>query len=204
MTDRVDLLSRVDDAPRVHFITLGCPKNEVDTDYMHGLLLSSGYSVTDDLAKADVAVLNTCGFIQDAVEESIAEALDLIEWREGALGRKLVMAGCMVSRYGGELSESLPEPDAYLTVKEATRLPDVLDQLLGIERQTRPAVPVVRRSGTHSHFAYLMISDGCRRQCAYCTIPLIRGPYESKPLATIAEEARLLVQSGAKEIILIG
>jgi len=204
MTDRIDLLSRVGDAPRVHFITLGCPKNEVDTDYMHGLLLSSGYTVTDDLAQADVAVLNTCGFIQDAVEESIAEALDLLEWRDGVLGRKLVMAGCMVSRYGGELSKSLPEPDAYLAVKEATRLPEVLDELLGIDRQAHPAIPTIKRSGTPSHFAYLMISDGCRRQCAYCTIPMIRGPYESKPLEAIVDEARLLVQNGAREIILIG
>lgn len=204
MTDRIDLLSRVGDAPRVHFITLGCPKNEVDTDYMHGLLLSSGYTVTDDLAQADVAVLNTCGFIQDAVEESIAEALDLLEWRDGVLGRKLVMAGCMVSRYGGELSKSLPEPDAYLAVKEAIRLPEVLDELLGIDRQAHPAIPPIKRSGTPSHFAYLMISDGCRRQCAYCTIPMIRGPYESKPLETIVDEARLLVQNGAREIILIG
>jgi len=176
----------------------------VDTDYMHGLLLSSGYTVTDDLAQADVAVLNTCGFIQDAVEESIAEALDLLEWRDGVLGRKLVMAGCMVSRYGGELSKSLPEPDAYLAVKEATRLPEVLDELLGIDRQAHPAIPTIKRSGTPSHFAYLMISDGCRRQCAYCTIPMIRGPYESKPLEAIVDEARLLVQNGAREIILIG
>jgi len=204
ITDRQRLRTQTNNGPRVYFVTLGCPKNEVDTDYMHGILLSSGYTVTDDFAQADVVVLNTCGFIQDAVEESIAEALALLEWRDGALGRKLVMAGCMVSRYGTGLSDSLPEPDAYISVKEADRLPRVLDLLFDIDRREDSPSTAIKRSGTPSHFAYLMISDGCRRQCAYCTIPLIRGSYKSKPLDNIVAEARFLVQSGASEIILIG
>lgn len=202
--DKQHLQTQTGNGPRVHFVTLGCPKNEVDTDCMRGILQSSRYTVTDDLTQADVAVLNTCGFIQDAVEESITEALELLEWRDEALGRKLVMAGCMVSRYGIDLSDSLPEPDAFIPVKRADCLPQVLDLLFGIDRKTYLPPAAIKRSGDPSHFAYLMISDGCRKQCAYCTIPLIRGPYESRPLGAIVAEARFLVASGASEIILIG
>ncbi len=191
--------------PHVHFVTLGCPKNEVDSQEMSGAVLSSGYGVTDDLGQAQVVVLNTCGFIRDAVEESVAEALELAEWRSLEEGRRLIVAGCMVSRYGDEFTESFPEADAVISLAERHKLPKVIASLIGSSIDVGVNhLAALRRLPTATPHAYLMISDGCDRACSYCTIPSIRGSYRSKTFDKVTEEADVLVRAGAKEVILIG
>lgn len=186
---------------RIHVLTLGCPKNEVDSDRMLALIGSSAYEIVDDLDDADIAVVNTCAFIQEAVEESIEVVLELTgEWRDAAPGRRVVVAGCMPSRYGSELQSALTEADAFIPVAEENGLLATLEDLTGV-----PATPAPGPRRTVSGpSAYLQISDGCFRRCSYCTIPGIRGPYRSMPLAEVVAEARLLAAGGAREIVLIG
>ncbi|MDP2181939.1 MAG: 30S ribosomal protein S12 methylthiotransferase RimO [Actinomycetota bacterium] len=186
---------------RIHILTLGCPKNEVDSDRMRALVGSSAYRLVDDLDDADVAIVNTCAFIQEAVEESIDVVLDLTgEWRDGAPGRRIVVTGCMPSRYGDDLGEALTEADALVPVAEESALLATVERLTGV-----PAAAAAGSTRTASGpSAYLQVSDGCFRRCTYCTIPGIRGPYRSAPLAALVAEARMLAGDGAREIVLIG
>jgi len=186
--------------PAVAFFTLGCPKNEVDSDKMRASVTGSAYRVADDLDDADVVVLNTCGFITDAVEESVAAALDLADWRDARPGRFLVVAGCMVSRYGEALAEAMPEADAFLPVSDESSLLSVIERLTGASPGTSGGP--WRTGGSVAE--YLQVADGCHRSCAYCTIPAIRGPYRSRPLPDLLAEASVLVDHGAKELVLIG
>lgn len=187
--------------PAIAFVTLGCPKNEVDSDRMAARVASSAYRLVDDPAEADVVVLNTCAFIEPATEESIAEAFWLTgEWRPARPGRKVVVSGCMPSRYGADLEAEMPEIDAFVPVAEETRLLAVLERLLGV-----PAEPAEGPTRTQpGSTAYLKVSEGCDRRCAYCTIPAIRGPFVSAPLASVLAEARLLIDGGARELVLVG
>lgn len=197
-------LGAVQPRPSAHFITLGCPKNEVDTERMRSVLHAAGYRLAEDLDSADVAILNTCGFISAAVEESIEEALDLAEWRDALPGRKLVLAGCMVSRYQAELDSQLPEIDVFVPVADERNLALVLDDVLGrTHRDPGEAIGAPLRISSGPS-AYLQLSDGCHRACAYCTIPAIRGPYRSRPLDEIVAEAKQLISLGARELVLIG
>lgn len=186
--------------PSIAFLTLGCPKNEVDSDRMRASVLASAYRLADDLDDADVVVLNTCGFITDAVEESVGAALDLAEWRDARPGRFLVVSGCMVSRYGDDLAAAMPEADAFLPVADEDSLPGVIAELTGSSPDDAPGP---RRTGG-AVSEYLQISDGCFRSCSFCTIPSIRGVYRSRALPELIDEASLLVSRGAKELVLIG
>lgn len=187
--------------PKLAFVTLGCPKNEVDSDRMAAAACSSGLLVTESLDDADVAVLNTCAFIQAATEESISEAFALAgEWRTARPGRKLIVAGCMVSRYGPDLAEAMPEPDAFLAVADEQTLPALVGELLDVEVQVVSGAARTPPGPT----AYLKVSEGCDRMCAYCAIPAIRGPFRSTPPAEVLDEARFLVEHGAKELVLVG
>jgi ribosomal protein S12 methylthiotransferase len=187
--------------PAIAFLTLGCPKNEVDSDRMRAAVLASDYRLADDLDDADVVVLNTCGFITDAVEESVGAALDLAQWRDAREGRHLVVAGCMVSRYGDELAAAMPEADAFVSVADESALLGVLERVTG--KSPGAAVPGVSRTGGNVS-EYLQVSDGCFRSCAYCTIPLIRGPYRSRTFEKLTDEAALLLGTGTRELVLIG
>ncbi|MCE5191438.1 MAG: 30S ribosomal protein S12 methylthiotransferase RimO [Actinomycetia bacterium] len=187
--------------PAISLITLGCPKNEVDSDRMSASLGSAGYRVTSELAEADVVVLNTCAFISEAVEEGIAAILELAEWKSGAPGRSIVVTGCLPSRYGDAVVPEFPEVDAFVQVAEETSLPQVISRLT--ETSNIPDSGGARRT-LPGPTAYLQIADGCHRHCAYCTIPAIRGPYKSVPLEEIVTEAAFLVGNGAKELVLIG
>lgn len=202
-----------DIALKVAFLTLGCPKNEVDTDRMRAEVAGSAYSVADDIDDADVMVVNTCSFITEATEESVGVVLEVAsEWVPTRPGRKLVVAGCMPSRYGDELATEMPEVDAFLPISQEGGLLDVLERLTGVA--ARRATGTAGTEGTatgatatrtlEGPSAYLQISDGCHRDCTYCTIPSIRGPYRSHPLDAIVAEAEELVALGALEIILIG
>jgi ribosomal protein S12 methylthiotransferase len=187
--------------PSVAFVTLGCPKNEVDTDRMRAAVAASAYRLEDDEAHADIVVVNTCSFISEATEESISAILDLVGDATGARERKLVVAGCMPARYGEDLATLLPEVSAFVPVAMEGSLLAVLEQLTGLPGAPDASAPSRTVSGAT---AYLQIADGCHRACSYCTIPAIRGPYASRPLADILGEARELVALGAREIILIG
>ncbi|MBN2848214.1 MAG: 30S ribosomal protein S12 methylthiotransferase RimO [Coriobacteriia bacterium] len=189
------------DAPAIAFVTLGCPKNEVDSDRMAASVASSAYRLTDDVNDADVVVLNTCAFIQPATEEAIGEAFELITaWRPLKDGRRVVIAGCLVSRYADELVSAMPEADAFVSVADEPGLLGVLEALTGVAADARPG-PTRTRPGTT---AYLKVSEGCDRRCAYCTIPSIRGPFVSAEPASVLSEARALVADGARELVLVG
>lgn len=186
----------------VHFVTLGCPKNEVDSDRMAASVAASAYVTVPDLDAADVAVVNTCAFIQDATEESLGTVLELAaEWKAARPGRALVVAGCLASRYGEQLADEMPEVDAFVPVADEDALVAVLERLTGQPAEASEGAAPRTPSGPS---AYLQVSDGCFRRCAFCTIPYIRGGYRSRPLADLEAEARLLVASGAKELVLIG
>jgi ribosomal protein S12 methylthiotransferase len=186
----------------VHFVTLGCPKNEVDSDRMAAAVSSSSYALTEDDESADVVVVNTCSFIQEAAEESIETVLRLAaEWKAARPGRTLVVAGCLPSRYGGDLTESMPEVDAFVPVADEAQLVELLEGLSGMPAEASEGPPRTSLSGPS---AYLQVSDGCFRRCTYCTIPFIRGGYASRLLPDLTAEARLLVEGGARELVLVG
>lgn len=188
--------------PVIHVMTLGCPKNEVDSDRMLASLRASSYRTTDELAEANVVVVNTCAFIQEATEESIQTVLALAgEWKAVAPERRIIVAGCMASRYGADLAEALVEADAFMPVAEEAHLIDRIAELTGV--MPLPTSTSSSRT-TPGPYAYVQVSDGCHRSCAYCTIPAIRGPYRSRPIEDIVAEATDLVDAGAKELILIG
>ncbi len=188
------------DVVRVSFITLGCPKNEVDSDRMRASVLASAYEVTASLDDADVAVLNTCAFITDAVEEAVDAILELASWKAAAPRRRLIVTGCLPSRYSGALAPELPEVDAFLSVTEESALVETIERLTGSSAAAAP--PPLRAEAPPS--AYLMISDGCDRRCSYCTIPSIRGPHRSTPLDALLDEAAHLIARGTRELVLVG
>jgi len=187
--------------PSICFQTLGCPKNEVDSDRMQAAVSSSALRLTADIDEADVAVLNTCAFISDAVEEAVSVILELAAWKAARAGRRIVVTGCLPSRYAGSLAHELPEVDAFVPVADEATLVAVIAQLTGTAVAAAGNVALRTIPGPT---AYLQVSDGCHRTCAYCTIPSIRGPYVSTPLQRIVEEARFLINAGAREIVLIG
>ena len=190
--------------PAIAFITLGCPKNEVDTDRMRAAVVASAYSLADDPETADIVVVNTCSFIRDATEESVATVLAVAtDWLPERKGRFVVVAGCMPSRYGDDLAEAMPEVAAFVPISEESQLLSVVERLTGVAADLScDSVPPSRTACGPS--AYLQVSDGCHRACAYCAIPAIRGPYVSRALADIVTEAAELVSLGARELVLIG
>jgi ribosomal protein S12 methylthiotransferase len=190
----------------VAFVTLGCPKNEVDSDRMAAAVAASGYRLVEDVGDAGVVVVNTCAFIQDATEESIETVMELSrEWVPACEGRHIVVAGCMVSRYGSDLEGELDEASAFVPVADEGSLLAVLERLTGIPAKTSAREDSQFPSRTaRGASGYLKVSDGCDRSCAYCAIPSIRGPHVSRPLDEIVTEAAELVSLGAIEIVLIG
>ncbi len=198
---------RAHGGPSFCLLTLGCEKNEVDSDRMRALLLEAGYAEVADAADASVCVVNTCGFLAEATAESLEAVLFAAE--EDAA---LVMCGCVPSRYEGELEQELPEVDAFLGVHEEDRIVEVVRGLVG-PAEIDPSRahdfasfegfdPLVLRT-TGQSVAFLKIAEGCNRRCAFCAIPLIRGPLRSREAKDIIREAKALVRSGAREIALI-
>ena len=198
--------------PRVYFRTLGCAKNQVDSEVMLGQLALAGCAIAEDLADADVAIVNTCSFIASAREESIEAILELAEERErGSLGA-LVVAGCLPQRYGAELARELPEVDAFVGTGQFQKIAQILadaraGRSMGVSVDAgRPHLydehsPRLLLGARHS--AYLKIAEGCDRVCAFCAIPGIRGKFQSRPLASIVAEARMLAEQGVREINVI-
>ena len=186
------------------YITLGCAKNEVDTDRMRSLLSAAGYDEVHDASEADVAIVNTCSFLASATSESIEATLELAEdAAEGARSCRIVMCGCVPSRYGSDLPEEIPEVSAFVRTDEEDGIVGVVDGVLGVERDIPSHVPAVKRT-VEGAVAYLKISDGCDRFCSFCAIPYIRGRYKSRSADSILAEARELVEGGVRELVLIG
>jgi ribosomal protein S12 methylthiotransferase len=200
----------------VHFRSLGCPKNRLDTEVMLGALALSGYALAERLEDADAVVVNTCSFIASAREESIAAILELAEQRETGRLRGLVVAGCLPQRYGADLARELPEVDAFVGTGDFPRIAEILDAALaGRDGRRRPEI-YVEAGRTHlydessprllvgpGHSAYLKMAEGCDRICAFCAIPGIRGRFQSRSLESVLAEARQLAAAGVRELNLV-
>lgn len=186
------------------YITLGCAKNEVDTDRMRALLDATDYQEVDSAQDADAVVINTCSFLASATSESIETTLALAEEvKEGVRAARIIMCGCVPSRYGDQLPQELPEVSAFVRADEEDGIVAVVDEVLGVERDMPSFIPNIKRT-VEGSVAYVKISDGCDRFCSFCAIPYIRGRYHSRPADRIIAEARELVAGGVKEIVLIG
>ena len=190
-------------------ISLGCPKNQVDAEQMLGVLAGSGFEITSDQREADVIVVNTCGFIESAKEESIEAVLDAAKMKTEGRCTRVIIAGCLAQRYKADLLKEFPEADAVIGTGEVRRIGEICTQALGSKEQifdvSEPTMVygLPRLSTTPAHYRYLKIAEGCNNRCSYCAIPIIRGNFKSRPAASIMDEARSLVGEGAKEIILL-
>jgi ribosomal protein S12 methylthiotransferase len=187
----------------VSLITLGCPKNTVDSERMHRLLERNGYRVSEDATEADVVVVNTCGFIQPAKEESISTVLDAADLKTHGKCRGLIVTGCLAERYSTELVADLPEADIILGLADEKDIVSHCDRLLGNRRGGPLKGLDERHLLTPSHWAYLRISDGCDRMCTFCAIPGIRGKNLSVPIEELRTEAERLADNGCRELALI-
>ena len=192
---------------KVNIITLGCSKNTVDSEFLAGSLQQIGYKTYFDHIKNDceIVVINTCGFIGDAKEESINVILDQCEKkRRGRKKRILVVAGCLVERYKEELRTEMPEVDLWYGVHEWDSIASDIFQLDTTYTPSAVSIPLTQRIvSTPKHYAFLKISEGCDRHCSYCAIPLIRGRHKSRSIESLIDEAKILVNHGAKELIVI-
>ena len=194
------------DKKNILFVTLGCAKNEVDTDRMRALLFAQGFSEVDTPDEADIVLINTCSFLASATEESIETTLQIAEGTShGVRSLPIVMCGCVPSRYGSKLPEELPEVAAFVRADEEDGIVDVVSEVLGIERTPQSVIAAHGMLRTvEGASAYVKISDGCDRFCAFCAIPYIRGHYQSRPADEILSEVSSLMEGGVREIILIG
>lgn len=197
---------------RVHFRSLGCPKNRLDSEVMIGTLALAGYAIAEQIDDADVVVVNTCSFIESAREESIDAILAVADLRESGGLRGLVVAGCLPQRYGADLAKELPEVDVFVGTGRFPEIATILDDALAgkgrgvyvdagrthLYDETEPRVLI---GPTHS--AYLKISEGCDRVCAFCAIPGIRGKFQSRSVESVVAEARQLAEAGVRELNLV-
>lgn len=184
----------------VGVISLGCSKNQVDTERMLGILTVAGHEITNQPSEADVLIVNTCGFIESAKQESINAILEMAQYKQGGKCARLVVTGCLSERYRDELKDAMPEIDILLGVREYETLP----RLLGGKSDAPHCGPKSARVLTTPRYsAYLRIADGCNNRCTYCAIPLIRGNLVSEPLDDLVEEAKRLADNGVTELTLI-
>ncbi len=200
---------------KIGFVSLGCPKNLVDSEVMMGLSQEGGHTLTPNPADADVIVINTCAFIDSAKEESVNTILELAEFKKTGNCKRLVVTGCLAERYRDELKAQIPEIDAVLGTGE---VPEIVGAIEGAKkRRTIPLTLVAtpdlptylydvetpRVFTTPRHFAYIKVAEGCDYKCSFCIIPKLRGHYRSRPVEAIVREARSLAARGVRELILI-
>lgn len=196
---------------KVHFVSLGCPKNLVDSEIMLGHLLKEGYSVTENPDEADTVVVNTCGFIDDAKKESVSKILEMAELKKTGQLNQLVVAGCLTQRYKEELVEGLPEADLFIGSGEFQNIAKILKNHEAGDTNKRffnlptylQEEDTPRVNSQPGYRAYLKISEGCLKRCAFCAIPRIRGNLQSRKLSAVVNEAKLLVAGGVREINII-
>ena len=192
-------------------VSLGCDKNLVDTELMLGLLNRDGYTFTDDEQEADIIVINTCCFINDAKEESVNTILEMAELKKAGTCKALIVTGCMAQRYQQEILEEIPEVDGILGTSTYDEISNVLKRVLGGEERVScfhdlnclPQTEAGRMITTGGHFAFLKIAEGCDKHCTYCIIPSLRGSYRSVPMERLVKEAEQLAEQGVRELILV-
>jgi len=193
---------------KIHFVSLGCPKNKVDTEVMVGVAAGGGFELTTEAEEAEVIVVNTCGFIGEAKKESIDTIFELAEMKKIGACEKLVVTGCLSQRYPLELEAQMPEVDHFLGTSDMLKLKDVLDGRAERMLVGNPADWVIRASDPrvvtgHRASAYVKIAEGCNRSCAFCTIPQFRGKQRSRPVDDVVREVEQLVAQGVREVNLI-
>ncbi len=199
---------------KIGFISLGCPKNLVDSEVMMGQLKQKGYEITADAAEADTVVVNTCGFIESAKQESIETILEAARLKTDGKATRLIVAGCLVERYRNELKAEIPEVDAFIGTSQINDILAVCDPRTN--PRSLPVVPLGNQSATYlydestprvlatpSHYAFIKIAEGCDRPCAFCFIPQMRGHFRSRRFGSIVAEAHQLAEEGVKELILV-
>ncbi len=190
---------------KIFFVSLGCDKNLVDSEMMLGLLSEKGYEFTDDETQADIVVVNTCCFINDAMQESIDTLLDMAGLKKSGSLKTLVAAGCLAQRYKEEIQKEIPEVDVIIGTTAIDEIAQALSDLNNHYKETdaAPLTDTKRIVTTGGHYAYLKIAEGCDKHCTYCIIPKIRGKYRSVPMDSLVKEARILAQGGVRELILV-
>ena len=195
---------------KILFVSLGCDKNLVDSEMMLGLLAKSSYEFTDDEREADVVVINTCCFINDAKEESINTILEMAELKKSGAIESLIVTGCLAQRYKEEIQAEIPEVDAILGTMAIDEIAKTLEEVgQGIRTNRyksldeKPLTGVDRVVTTGGHYAYLKIAEGCDKHCTYCIIPKVRGNYRSVPMEDLVQEAEKLAEQGVRELILV-
>ena len=196
------------DPRTIHFVSLGCAKNRVDTEVMLGVSRESGYQIVDRPADAEVIVVNTCGFIGPAKEESVETILEMGTHKEAGTCTKLVVAGCLSQRYPEELALELPEVDHFLGSSDMLKLRGVLRDraarmLVGNPAEYTMRADDPRMLSGHAHRAYVKIAEGCNRECSFCSIPSFRGKQRSRPITDLVREAEALADAGVVELNLI-
>ncbi len=194
---------------KIGFVSLGCPKNLLDTEVMLAQLNAAGYEITAEETEADIIILNTCGFIEDAKTEAIDNILDLAWLKTNAKLQKLIVCGCLVQRYGEQILEQFPEVDAIVSVGAVNEIAGAIERVISGERFALMKAPEELVLGgdrivtTPEHFAYLKIAEGCDNRCTYCAIPDIRGKFRSRTMDDIIKEAKEMEQLGIRELILV-
>ena len=199
---------------KVGFVSLGCPKNLVDSEVMMGTLAEAGYEITNNADEAETVVVNTCGFIESAKQESIDAILEATALKAEGKAKRVVVAGCLVERYRDDLMKELPEVDAFIGTNEVARILEATDETKNFREL--PLLPIGNKTATYlydfdtprfrateSHTAFIKIAEGCDRPCAFCSIPGMRGSFRSRRFGSIIEEARNLAKQGVKEVVLI-
>ena len=192
------------------FVSLGCDKNLVDSEYMIGMLTSHGIELTDDETEADIIIVNSCCFIGDAKEESINTILEMAEQKKTGCCKSLIVTGCLTQRYQDEVKKEIPEVDAILGTNSYDSIVEALEETLQHKFYKNfhtlsglPQLSTKRTVTTGGHYAYLKIAEGCDKHCTYCIIPKVRGNYRSVPMENLIRQAKELAEKGVKELILV-
>ena len=200
---------------KIGVVSLGCPKNLVDSETMLGLIHEENYKITNDPSEAEIIIVNTCGFIESAKEESINTILQMAEYKKSGSCKYIIVTGCLSQRYAEELFNELPEADAIAGVEVYDEIGSIIKRVMNGERfimleRSKPDVIYTSKETflpriltTPSYTAYLKIAEGCDNCCSYCAIPKIRGPYRSKPMEQVLKEAKALADNGVKELIVV-
>ena len=200
---------------KIGVVSLGCPKNLVDSETMLGLIHEENYEITNDSSEAEIIIVNTCGFIESAKEESINTILQMAEYKKSGSCKYIIVTGCLSQRYAEELFNELPEADAIAGVEVYDEIGSIIKRVMNGERfimleRSKPDVTYTSKETflpriltTPSYTAYLKIAEGCDNCCSYCAIPKIRGPYRSKPMEQVLKEAKALADNGVKELIVV-
>ena len=200
---------------KIGVVSLGCPKNLVDSETMLGLIHEEKYEITNDPSEAEIIIVNTCGFIESAKEESINTILQMAEYKKSGSCKYIIVTGCLSQRYAEELFSELPEADAIAGVEVYDEIGSIIKRVMNGERfimleRSKPDVIYTSKETflpriltTPSYTAYLKIAEGCDNCCSYCAIPKIRGPYRSKPMEQVLKEAKALADNGVKELIVV-